>query len=644
MSNTISTRIADFLKMHPPFDLLTSQQLVLLCERMQVRYVEKEEKLFEMGNPPEPFFFVVKEGAVALEYEQDGHSFMVDLCDEGDVFGLRPLIAGDEYRLAARATENSLIYLIPTKYFQPIMESNPRIAYYLASNFASDRSANFKQKTGDRYFMSRHSAPEMEKTLVEVQTFDSFRSPVTCGPDHSIKEAAVVMTREDVGSIIVTDKNNYPLGILTDTDLRRKVATGMHSLDRPVREIMSSPVITFPPGRAVADVQICMIEHQVHHLCITQDGTDQSAILGVISEHDLLVTQGNSPAILVREIRKSTDAESLRALREKAEILLDDYLEQEVAISFISMIMSEINDAIIEVCIQLSIEELEGQGRSLPEAGFCWLALGSEGRKEQLLRTDQDNALVFADVPEEQLETIRKAYLDLARLVTQKLNTVGFEYCPADMMASNPKWCLSLTEWKKQFAKWIFQPGEKEVMYSTIFFDYRPVFGDTSLADKMTEGIYADIDKQKIFLSFLAKNAMQNPPPLSFFRNFIVERNGEHKDEFDIKARAMMPLVDAARVLILHARIGRVNNTFERFEKMAELEPQNSELFEQAADAYEILMRFRAMQGLKNKDSGRFFKPGDLNKMQRMMLRNSFQPIDELQKLLKRRFQLGLMG
>jgi CBS domain-containing protein len=197
---------------------------------------------------------------------------------------------------------------------------------------------------------------------------------------------------------------------------------------------------------------------------------------------------------------------------------------------------------------------------------------------------------------------------------------------------------------EKQFAKWIFQPGEKEVMYSTIFFDYRPVFGDTSLADKMTEGIYADIDKQKIFLSFLAKNAMQNPPPLSFFRNFIVERNGEHKDEFDIKARAMMPLVDAARVLILHARIGRVNNTFERFEKMAELEPQNSELFEQAADAYEILMRFRAMQGLKNKDSGRFFKPGDLNKMQRMMLRNSFQPIDELQKLLKRRFQLGLMG
>jgi CBS domain-containing protein len=644
MSNTISTRIADFLKNHPPFELLSADQLSGLCKRMLVRYVEKDEKVFERGKPAEKFFFVVREGAIALEYEAEETSLMVDLCDEGDVFGLRPLIAGDEYRLTARAVENSLLYLIPTREFQPLMEANPRISYYLASTFASDRSANFKQKTGDRYFMNPHIAGHQAGGLTEVQTFDSFREPVTCRPEESIRQVAEIMTREDVGSIIIINKDRFPLGILTDTDLRRKVATGRFALDTEVGEIMSSPVITLPPGRPVADVQIRMIENKVHHLCVTEDGTDQSPILGVISEHDLLVTQGNSPAILVREIRKSRSPEQLRNLREKAEILLGEYLQQEVAISFISMVLSEINDAIIERCVTLSTDEMKGEGAYLPDIPFSWLALGSEGRKEQLLRTDQDNALVFADVEDSQLEKVRQGFLDLARRVTTKLNMVGFEFCPADMMASNPNWCLSLREWKKQFAKWIFQPGEKEVMYSTIFFDYRPVFGDASLADQMTEGIYADIDKQKIFLSFLARNAMQNPPPLSFFRNFIVERNGEHKDEFDIKARAMMPLVDAARVLILNARIGRVNNTFERFEKMAELEPQNAELFEQAADAYEILMRFRAMQGLKNADSGRFFKPEDLNKMQRMMLRNSFQPIDELQKLLKRRFQLNLMG
>lgn len=644
MSNTISTRIADFLKNHPPFELLTADQLSGLCKRMLVRYVEKDEKVFERGKPAEKFFFVVREGAIALEYEAEETSLMVDLCDEGDVFGLRPLIAGDEYRLTARAAENSLLYLIPTREFQPLMESNPRISYYLASTFASDRSANFKQKTGDRYFMNPHIAGRQAGGLTEVQTFDSFREPVICRPEESIRQVAEMMTLEDVGSIIIVNKDRFPLGILTDTDLRRKVATGRFALDTQVREIMSSPVITLPAGRPVADVQIRMIENKVHHLCVTEDGTDQSPILGVISEHDLLVTQGNSPAILVREIRKSRSPEQLRNLREKAEILLGEYLQQEVAISFISMVLSEINDAIIERCVVLSMEEMKREEAYLPDIPFSWLALGSEGRKEQLLRTDQDNALVFADVEDGQLEKVRQGFLDLARRVTTKLNMVGFEFCPADMMASNPNWCLSLREWKKQFAKWIFQPGEKEVMYSTIFFDYRPVFGDASLADQMTEGIYADIDKQKIFLSFLARNAMQNPPPLSFFRNFIVERNGEHKDEFDIKARAMMPLVDAARVLILNARIGRVNNTFERFEKMAELEPQNAELFEQAADAYEILMRFRAMQGLKNADSGRFFKPEDLNKMQRMMLRNSFQPIDELQKLLKRRFQLSLMG
>jgi CBS domain-containing protein len=306
--------------------------------------------------------------------------------------------------------------------------------------------------------------------------------------------------------------------------------------------------------------------------------------------------------------------------------------------------MSEINDALIIRAIQIAENDLEVAGYEKPSANFCWLALGSEGRKEQLLRTDQDNALVFENVAEEDYDEVKGYYLALAENVTLIIHECGFEYCPADMMASNPDWCMSLEKWENQFSKWMNQPGTKEVMMTTIFFDYRPIHGNFELAEKMTQHIFEGIDQQEIYLSHLANNALQNPPPLSFFRNFIVEKNGEHKDQFDLKARAMMPLADAARVLILNAKVGQINNTFERFEKLAELEEGNRELFEQAADAYEILMRFRATQGLKHTDSGRFVQPSELNKMQRLMLRNSFQPIHDLQSLLKVRFRLNLFG
>ncbi len=643
MANTISTRIADFLKNFPPFSFMDWENLEQVSHQANVKYFPKGEFVFEKEEAAGKFFYIVKDGAVELLDKKNDEEVLVEVCDEGDLFGLRALIAGDQYRLSARAHEDTLLYLIPTKVFQPILESNSKIAYYLASTFASDRAANFKKKGEDRLFLSSNQQPRDAYRLVEVQSFESFKIPVVCLPNISIQEGALIMTENEVGSIIVVNENRQPVGIVTDTDLRKKVATGAFGLSDPISAIMTSPVITISAGLSVAEVQITMIRHKVHHLCVTVDGTDQSPVRGVISEHDLLVIQGNSPAILVREINKCKDVQRIRLLREKAEHLLADYLEQEVAISFIADVMTEVNDAIIIKTIQMSEAELREEGKELPDIQYCWLALGSEGREEQLLRTDQDNALVFENVPEAHYERVKSQFLVLAEKVTDKLNEAGFVYCPADMMARNPKWCLSQEEWEKQFGKWIYQPGEKEVMHSTIFFDYRPVYGDFSLPEALTEKIYQDIDQQSIFLSFLAKNALQNPPPLSFFRGFIVERNGEHKNEFDIKARAMMPLVDAARVLTLHAKVGGINNTFKRYEKLAELEPQNRELFEQAADAYEILMRFRAMQGLRNNDTGRFFKPEELNKMQRLLLRNSFQPIAELQRLLKTRFRLGYM-
>ncbi len=645
MSNTIPRRVYDFLKDYPPFSLLKKDLLMRIAQRVVVNYYRPGEVLFRAGDTPEKFIYMVREGAVQLLREEAGERVLVEECDEGDVFGIRPLLAKEAYALTAEAVEESLIYAININGFHKVLAENPEVAYYLARSFASGYRRDERPAQSNRLFigpMDDDGADDYQ--LVEIQAIENDRKPVCCHREKTVQEAAQEMTRRQVGSIIIVDDERRPIGIITDKDLRRKIATGQQPLNAPVSVIMSSPVITVAPDITVADVQIEMVKKRIHHLIITEDGTDQSPVRGVVTEHDLLVIQGNNPAVLLRETKRARSGPELRHLRDRAEVLLKKYIFQEVSIAYISTVMTEINDAIIRRSIKLALGEMETEGFGPPPAPFCWLALGSEGRGEQLLRTDQDNALLFADVPEGQYESTKKYFLTFAAKVTSLLHQVGFEYCPADMMASNPNWCLSLEQWKKQFNKWILQPTPKAVLYCTIFFDYRPVYGPEELTEALTRYIFELSGDQTVFLAHLAKNATDNPPPLTFFRNFVVEKSGEHEDEFDIKGRAMMPLTDAARVLTLHAQIGKLNNTFRRFDKLAELEPRNRELYEQAADAYEILMRYRALQGLKQGDSGRFFKPSELSKMERLNLRNSFRPIRDLQSLLHTRFQLSFMG
>jgi CBS domain-containing protein len=479
--------------------------------------------------------------------------------------------------------------------------------------------------------------------LGEIQRISPKKTPVVCTAETSIKEAAQIMHQENVGSIIIVNEQQHPIGIITDRDLRNKVVAATLNLDTKVEAIMSSPVITAPPDCTVADVQMMMMRHRIHHLCITSSGKPDSQIQGIISEHDLLVVQANNPAVLIREIQRAQNTETLCMIREKAEVLLHKYLLQEVAINFISKMMTEINDALIQKAILLAEKQIEQEGLEKPNTKWCWLALGSEGRCEQLLRTDQDNALLYEDVPEQDQEAVQFYFQALAGKITQLLNECGFEYCPGDMMASNPKWCKTLSQWKNQFYKWIVEPTAQNIMYCNIFFDFRGIYGDINLADQLHQFIVDCIEQKAMFLPFLASDAIRISPLLTFFRNFVVEKSGEHKDQFDIKGRAMMPLADAARVLILEAKEVKTTNTIQRFRKMAEIDPVNQELFIQAAEAYEILMRFRALQGLKNKNSGRYFKPTELSKMQRLNLRNSFKPIHELQGILKIRFRLNLM-
>ncbi|WP_252191149.1 DUF294 nucleotidyltransferase-like domain-containing protein [Polaribacter sp. Q13] len=626
--NTIAKRISDFLKDFPPFNMLPKDELLAISKAVDILYLEKDSDLFITGTPIKNQFYVVKDGAIGL-FEEETNT-LVDECDEGDIFGLRALIRKDSYKLTAKALEESIVYSLSAELFENYITTNSEASAFLMTSFVSN--TRYTEPNSQK----QHQSSEKIQDFFEEQSIDFSKNPIHCSPETSIKAAAIIMTHKRVGSIIITE-NNKPLGIITDKDLRIKIATGLVSIEESVTKIMSSPIITYPENITVAEAQIAMLKYKITHLCITKDGTPNSDLTGILSEHDIIVVRENNASALVKEVKRTSTPEQLHQIRKRAEQLLKRYIKQQIPIAFATKILSAINESITQKIIDQAIKEMP----TPPPTAFAWLAIGSQGREEQLLLTDQDNALVFNDVDENEYKKTQQYFLTLAQKINQKLEIVGFELCPANMMASNPAWCLSVSQWEQQFKKWITTPDQDNLMLCSIFFDFEFVYGDKNLVSSLAESIFESIESRDIFLTYLGLNALKNPPPLSFFRQFLVERDGEHKDQFDIKARAMMPLVDAARLLILSKNIKTHNNTIVRYEKLAELEPQNKEVFLACLEAFKNLLYFRTQQGLLHNDSGRFIDLQTLSKANRLELKNCFKAVKEVQDLIQTRFKLS---
>jgi CBS domain-containing protein len=641
-ANAIVDRVADFLRKHPPFDRMAAARLERLAQGVHIRYLKPGDVLFAQGDAGSGEVHVLRQGSLELRQQEGALDRLADLCDEGEVIGVRALLAEQPYLTSARAAEECIVYSIPGSLFKQVLGEEPAAVTFFAAGFAAGMPVVRRnlEGTDQARIAFRPSPPGLRSGLLDTVRISGVKPVVTCTADEVLRVAAERMTKHRVRCIIVVDGAHCPIGIITDTDFRRKVGTGLVAVDAPCGSIMSSPVITVEPDRSLAELTLLMIGHHVHHLCVTADGTPQSPVIGILSEHDLVLQEGNSPGVLVRRLKLAADATELSTIRASAEVLILDYLKQEVRSGFLSDLVTVLNDALIERAIELSRKALLEQGLAAPDVAWCWLSLGSEGRGEQLVRTDQDNALVYADPPPELAGSCRAYFLKLAEGVVSILEQAGFERCPANMMASNPEWCLPISAWKGQFSNWIRTPEPKAVMLSTIFFDFRAVHGDRSLATELSEHIHAEITGSALFLPMLAANALQNPPPLSFFRGLVVERSGEHKDRFDLKARALMPLVDAARVLSMHKGIRGINNTGERFRWLAAQEPEQAELYHEAAKAFDILLRYRAESGFREGDSGRFIEPEKLDRIQRQILRNAFEPIAEVQEVVKVRFRV----
>lgn len=634
MSNSVAENIANFLKEFSPFSYLSHEELIQVTTSIGVINLDKHKILFQINDKLHDSFYVVATGVINLSVIADAEETLLNKCYPGDVFGLRPFFAKNNYMMTAKAREDCIVYTIPIAVFKPFVAQNPQVLDFLLESFATNTRNPFDKENRGKLITDNVYTDGQQNEIQYFQSLAYNKTPLKVSITSIVKDTAQLMTENLTDNVVITEQS-HPIGIVTDSDFRSKIANGRFPLISTIDRIMSSPVITVPENVSVAEAQLLMLKHNVSHLCVTIDGSDKSDVKGVISEHDLIVAQANNPGVLIKEIKRSLSPKELKLVREKLTDLIQSSIAKNIPLPHIYNISGEIITAIIKRSIELAILDLGS-----PPARFAWFSIGSQGRKEQFLLTDQDSILIFEDVATEKYKDIKDYFLKLAKRATSILEKVGYNFCTNGHMASNVLWCKSMSDWIKQYNNWMKTPGEKSNDISSIFFDYELVFGEGKIEDTLDDLILKNTKNNALFFDYLGNDALRKNPPINFFKKFNLEEEGENKGKFDIKNRAIMPLIDGARLFAISLNLKGINNTYVRFKQLAIADPKFSEIYLNCADAFLILTKFRTLEGLKNDTTGDYITIDELSKVDKEKLKNALIPMKELEELIKDKFQL----
>lgn len=634
MTNTLIQKIAHFLKEFEPFKYLTDEELILVCSSISIVNIEKNKNLFNINDKLHDSFYVVANGVINLSIVVDAEENIISKCYVGDVFGLRPFFAKNNYMMTAKAREDSIVYAIPIKKFKPFVSQNPNVLDYLLESFASSKKNKVNIDSNPNSFSEILNTDSKYSEIQYFQTLIFNKTPLLTSATSKINEVAELMTTKLIDSALITH-GNIPIGIVTDSDFRKKIGTGRYDVNLSIDKIMSSPVLTVAENISISEAQLLFLKHGVTHLCVTKDGTDKSSIVGIISERDLIVAQSNNPGVLIKEIKYSVDFNNLKTVRNKLTDLIQSSIHKNIPLPHIYNISAEITTAIIKRSIELAILDLGS-----PPVKFSWVSTGSQGRKEQLLLSDQDSFIIFEDVSDEKYRDVKNYFLKLAKRTDFILEKIGYSHCVNGYTASNMQWCKSLSEWIKQIEGWVKRPGEKSNELSSIFFDLELSYGDVDLFEAISNSVYNSIKNNILFFDYLGNEALHKNPPLSFFKKFNLEEEGNKKGTFDIKKRGILPLVDSARLFALRQNLKGINNTYLRFKQLAILDSEFSEIYLNCAEAFLILSKFKILEGLKYDSSGDYINIEELSKVDREKLKNALFPMKELEDLIKDKFQL----
>jgi CBS domain-containing protein len=631
------------LRRHAPFDRMEREHLEWMVERLQLGYYGRGEIILSPEQGEAAKFYVIKQGIVQGEQNvaqaSDADTWLE--LTAGECFPLGALLSKRGVASRYRAKEDTFCYELPAGDFHELLRLSPPFQDFCTRRIASLLEQS-KQIIQAQYAHSSAEQQSMSSPLSAIVR----RQPVTCRPDTPIREALETMHRLGIGSIVVVEnlppeppfakgggleeEGGKPVGIFTLHDVLDRVTLAGKSLDQPIADVMTTGLTTLPPQAFAYEAALAMARQGFRHILVC----DQGRLIGVVSEKDLFTLQRVGLRQISAAIRGAQSLEQLKQSARDIRQLAHNMLAQGVAAEQLTQFISTLNDLLTCRVIEL---ECQSSGEPWCES-FCWIALGSEGRLEQTLNTDQDNGIIF-DVPEGgSADEIRARLLPLAKRINEALDACGFPLCKGEVMASNPKWCLSLEEWKETFAEWIHRGDRPVLLNATIFFDFRPLWGRQGLAQELRSWLNGRIRDERLFLRFMTENALGNRPPLGVVRDFVV---GE-AHTLDLKLNGITPFVDAARIFALAAGVEETS-TIRRLRAAAttwRIDPAEAEAWVEAF-LYIQMLRLRLQHGQEAQSAplSNRVDPDALNPLDRRILKEAFRQARKLQSVLGSYFQ-----
>ncbi len=626
----------EFLKSLPASRSLDNTSLRNLVDHLAMKFYPAGALILSQHEPPSPTFHMIKQGGVMIYVQTEtGERRIIDYRGEGDIFGAVSLAENQAQGISAQAIEDTVCYVVEKPDLLKLLEDVPAIAEI----FRESHSWIYRQDTDAELPQKNQLCGESEKLLFTTPVRKLFaKSVVTAGKDVSIAEAAKLMALNRISSLLIADENDELIGIITDTDLRNKVLAQARPPEDPVSTIMSTDLITVKGADFCFEALLKMIDHNIHHLIVFES----RRLIGVLSHHDFMMLQGISPVIFIKEIEKQETIDGLVSVSKKVISLIALLLREGAKASNITRIVTEVNDH-----LERRVLDVAQKTFGPSPVPFCWIIYGSEGRKEQTFKTDQDNAIIYADTGNDRGARVADEYFSrFAAFVVDGLLQCGFARCSGNYMATNPRWRRPLSAWKKYFSKWIFEPTPDAVIFSVILFDFRGLYGDLGLASELKQHLMESLRGQKIFLKSIADMTSQVGLPLSFFKTFRVEDEGEHKNMLDLKKTCIAPMLNIVRLFSLEAGIYETS-TMERIAALKSVHTTVRKIGDELEQAFEFIsllrIRHQFEQIRANIEPDNFINPDRLSAQEKNTLKNVCHLISRVLDGIIREYSPGSM-
>jgi CBS domain-containing protein len=594
----------EFLQSHHPFDKLTNYELDLCVKNINIGYYPKETTIISSTEIPEYFFIIIK--GELNEYKEEE---LVAVYHEYDSFDADSLMYG-KTQSSFKVVEDIICYELNKKIFLQLLEQNEKFKNFYLSNM-SERLQKLKTK---------EYANDMSGFMVARVSELYLHKPCVVDANETIANAIADSIELKTSTIIVQKQDQ--LGIVTDSVLKKDVLLKSRDLEQPIDSIAIYPFLCVDHEDFLFQVLLTLTERNIKRVGVTKEGK----IIGTLNQVDVLSYFANHVHLIANQIEKATTIEDLKRASGDIVKTVKSLFVKSVKTTYIAKMVAQLNAKVYRKLFEFVVPpELQEQ--------CSLLVMGSEGRNEQILKTDQDNALIIKDgIDIEQFRPLMEKF-------TASLIEFGFPPCDGKIMVNNPYWCKSFSDFDKQLDIWLAGSDKDDYMNLAIFFDAKTVAGESTMLDQLKQKLFDKIDNKDVYMAYFAKNSLLFDTPIGMFSNLIAKN-----DEIDLKKGAIFALVQGVRSLALEHKLFEQSTTA-RIKNLSNQGVIEKEKAKELIEAFSLLLRLKLQGQMAELNSGKQIDNNinltTLSKIQRDMLKDSFQIVNEFKKFITHHFKLN---